>query len=832
MLGEAKRKLCNCKNSRCLKLYCECFASGVYCDGCNCIGCCNNPACDDVRRIAIEATLERNPTAFRPKIAKTTTHSAHLGAAGGGAPAVRHNKGCHCKKSSCLKKYCECFQAGIVCSQMCKCVDCRNFEGSAELASLALNAHVAPTAPSGAAGACASPFHAGRCSPSPMQRGGDSARPSPNTGVKRPRSADRGKGDMTPGAHTGGAVRAGTGGGAPSGCPSGCPTPARADATDAAGALATAASLVQSAAFGIGVARAASPAVGASACGQCGTAAAAAAAAAAAMAMASPARLGRQDAPGASPFPPPLGVSGGLLALSGTAGGATRCAGAGAMGAPVASGGGSGSSGGGGGSAALCSAFTQHRLLVAAEMMLRAALGAVASGQPQLNAPRPAASAAQPAAHAGSGAPCAPPARPPATADAPRGSVCNGHDGACSRTPSASPSCFALLCDEETPTVTAAAATDTAAAAAADQDGAAARGAAMAAAMAVGDGCMEADCVTGGGAAGWLADRSAHLDQIYAAQERAVLAELNATLRTLAAHARRKVVGAGGGCSGSGAGGGSGGAAQLQLPPRASPCAASPPAPPAPSPARGAPGARPPCGTPCRSAQPAPPTAIAALGAAAAPCARPAASCVREPVPVAAAPLAPCGQLARAAPAETPPLLSPVEERRERGGEAVPAAIARLPVHAVQQQQLARPQPQRTQPPPVQQPLAQPPDDALVPRTAGAPLPAPALPRMSPPGAPAAMRSVRQALPPETATNGAASGQTGAPGLVRLEQQGQRQPMAAAAEVTALPAAATAAVFAPTPMPMVAPGAASARALAMAASLHCAPPPGPHSATG
>lgn len=29
MLGE-KRKLCNCKNSRCLKLYCECFASGVY----------------------------------------------------------------------------------------------------------------------------------------------------------------------------------------------------------------------------------------------------------------------------------------------------------------------------------------------------------------------------------------------------------------------------------------------------------------------------------------------------------------------------------------------------------------------------------------------------------------------------------------------------------------------------------------------------------------------------------------------------------------------------------------------------------------------------------
>ncbi|KAK1361818.1 hypothetical protein POM88_046292 [Heracleum sosnowskyi] len=52
-----------------LAKYCECFASGIYCDGCNCVHCHNNVENEPARREAVESTLERNPNAFRPKIA-------------------------------------------------------------------------------------------------------------------------------------------------------------------------------------------------------------------------------------------------------------------------------------------------------------------------------------------------------------------------------------------------------------------------------------------------------------------------------------------------------------------------------------------------------------------------------------------------------------------------------------------------------------------------------------------------------------------------------------------------------------------------------------------
>ncbi len=117
------RKPCNCTKSHCLKLYCECFAQGQLCQNCNCNNCMNNLAYEEERGRAIKMTLERNPTAFHPKI-------------GRGEGERKHTKGCNCKRSGCLKNYCECYEAKISCSDLCRCMGCRNTEDSIERRSL------------------------------------------------------------------------------------------------------------------------------------------------------------------------------------------------------------------------------------------------------------------------------------------------------------------------------------------------------------------------------------------------------------------------------------------------------------------------------------------------------------------------------------------------------------------------------------------------------------------------------------------------------------------------------------------------------------------------
>jgi hypothetical protein len=42
-IKKQKKNCCNCKNSQCLKLYCQCFSKFDFCDPdfCSCVGCAN-----------------------------------------------------------------------------------------------------------------------------------------------------------------------------------------------------------------------------------------------------------------------------------------------------------------------------------------------------------------------------------------------------------------------------------------------------------------------------------------------------------------------------------------------------------------------------------------------------------------------------------------------------------------------------------------------------------------------------------------------------------------------------------------------------------------------
>jgi len=77
---------CKCKNSQCLKLYCQCFQTGAVCDEliCVCKDCKNTDkesAPRGARTIAIHDILHRRPDAFEPRLKKKT------------------GQGCSCKKS-------------------------------------------------------------------------------------------------------------------------------------------------------------------------------------------------------------------------------------------------------------------------------------------------------------------------------------------------------------------------------------------------------------------------------------------------------------------------------------------------------------------------------------------------------------------------------------------------------------------------------------------------------------------------------------------------------------------------------------------------------------
>ncbi|GFP93185.1 protein tesmin/tso1-like cxc 2 [Phtheirospermum japonicum] len=108
-------KLCSCKKTQCLKRYCDCFAAGIYCERhCACRECYNRPEYEDTV-IEMRKQIESwKPLAFAPKftehiIAPPET-SCGEDVSRSASSTVRHEKGCKCKKSMCLQKYCECYQ--------------------------------------------------------------------------------------------------------------------------------------------------------------------------------------------------------------------------------------------------------------------------------------------------------------------------------------------------------------------------------------------------------------------------------------------------------------------------------------------------------------------------------------------------------------------------------------------------------------------------------------------------------------------------------------------------------------------------------------------------
>jgi hypothetical protein len=121
-------KTCNCRNSRCLKLYCECFKSKGFCSSkCSCKNCHNSQLKDAERKNKLTklknsiSGKEASMTEILDEVPLARDRQIHKPLAA-----------CRCRRSGCLKNYCECFSNGSSCSENCNCRECKNHIGDSK----------------------------------------------------------------------------------------------------------------------------------------------------------------------------------------------------------------------------------------------------------------------------------------------------------------------------------------------------------------------------------------------------------------------------------------------------------------------------------------------------------------------------------------------------------------------------------------------------------------------------------------------------------------------------------------------------------------------------